>query len=523
IGSLLFFLCDWLTDFPFVVRLLLLAGGIAYALYWFWRGPWQEIKTPLDEERLSLIAEKHLPELHSRLISTVQLRKQDLNKLARVMSPDLVKALFRQTYETVPKVPITNVVDRSWMKQVLPRLIIGVLLWGSVAALFPAHARVFLQRLVWPYATYPTRTRIEKVEYPAVIPEQTAFIIKVKAAGEIPITGQLELTSAKGFSAMLELKPMNHQPSWFQVQVPPLLEKTTALIKLGDARSEEIILKPTPRPHIKSIKLMITPPAYTRIKPFTVNQGNAKVVAGSKIELRLTSTKPLRKARLMARGKTQLQPEMQTESPTVWTSSFVAEQSFAYSFELIDSQDLQSTNLPEYRVSVQPDRPPRIIIKIPEGAWEMAPQSKMPFAFQVEDDYRISRIRIMYHIVAKNAAGEFSEISSDVKLKGKVYQQIEGVGKAKVIFDSVFDASRIGGLQPGQQLRLWVEADDNKTPQAQTQRSEELIITMVTAEEYQRILLQQLETIVKPVDEVILNIRSSKRVLERVQKKGGKQ
>jgi hypothetical protein len=182
---------------------------------------------------------------------------------------------------------------------------------------------------------------------------------------------------------------------------------------------------------------------------------------------------------------------------------------------MVAETGLSNGKLPHYRISVRPDRDPVIRITKPSLVTELAPVSKLPLAFDVTDDFQLSEVTILYEIMESSSFGE----EDDNPRQGKVFRKIPVTGK-KLQFNGSWDNAMINP-EPGQQIRVWIEAEDNCVDGAHLTRSRDFTVTVITAEEYRTMLLQRLQETVEPAADLILDVRSSKRKLKKIDKEGG--
>ena len=84
-------------------------------------------------------------------------------------------------------------------------------------------------------------------------------------------------------------------------------------------------------------------------------------------------------------------------------------------------------------------------------------------------------------------------------------------------FNGFWDNAKIQP-EPGQQIRVWIEAQDNYVDGTHLTRSNDFTVTVITAQEYRTMLVQRLQETVDPAAELILDVRSSKRKLQKIDK-----
>jgi len=151
-----------------------------------------------------------------------------------------------------------------------------------------------------------------------------------------------------------------------------------------------------------------------------------------------------------------------------------------------------------------------IRIKKPSLVNELAPISKLPLEFEVTDDFQLGNVTIFYEILQSSLLGE----ETDKPRQGTVFKAIPVTGK-KLQFNGFWD-NAIAQPEPGQQIRVWIEAQDKCVDGAHLTRSNDFTVTVITAQEYRTMLAQRLQETVDPAAELILDMRSSKRKLRKI-------
>lgn len=397
-----FFLIDWLTKMPYPIRILILLGGIGYGAFWFIRGPLARSRKPFDPEEIGLLVERQFPELHSRMISTLQLQAKD--ELSDEVSEDLVEGMLDQTFDQLPNIKMDALVDTDWMKRGGKYLAVAVALILASAVIGRGYFASFIQRLVIPSIEYPTNTLIQEVDTPALIPIDSPFEMQVLAGGTIPSQGSVTIETTDGFKTEVDLFPVKGEEGKFVAEVPGLLRKASYVISLGDATYGPKTITPMPRPNIESMTTVVTAPDYTGEEPATLLTGNAKAIIGSEFDLTIRPSQDLKELKLVSEKHQALMPEMSKQADGSWVGTMSPTNSLAYTITMVSAQGLESDKLPRYRVSIVPDRAPKIRVMKPSITSDAAPVSKLPMEFTVRDDYGLGSVKIYYAVGATSSA-----------------------------------------------------------------------------------------------------------------------
>jgi len=507
-GLVVFFLVDWLINMPYAVRLCTWVAALGYGMVWFIRKPLRASRQPVDVQQIGLLIEQRFPELHSRMISTLQFQSED--GVGKAMSVNLVEGVLDQTFHQLPSIKMDSIVDMDGLRRDLKYLAISILLIGAAAGIGQAYFGASIKRLVVPNVEYPTKTQIVEVNAPEVVPIDTPFSMHIRASGRIPPVGHVEVRNEEGFASTIELTLDAGANDLFTVDMPGLPEPVTYTIYLGDAQHGPVSLKPVAPPHIKTLTLEVVPPAYTGEPREQLQTGSARVIRGSVLTLRIEPTQRLKTLELVSPANSTMLPAMTRTDNGAWETTLPASKSLVYTVAMVAETGLSNATLPHYRITVRPDKAPVIRIKKPSLVNELAPISKLPLEFEVTDDFQLGNVTIFYEILQSSLLGE----ETDKPRQGTVFKAIPVTGK-KLQFNGFWD-NAIAQPEPGQQIRVWIEAQDKCVDGAHLTRSNDFTVTVITAQEYRTMLAQRLQETVDPAAELILDMRSSKRKLRKI-------
>jgi hypothetical protein len=504
------FIADVLTRFPYPVRLGLLASAVGYGLWWFQRRALRPAAQRLEAQEVSLLVERAEPGLQSRLISTLQWQEQ--LKLDAGTSENLVEGLVSQTFGMLGSVHFERIIDTSWRGRSLLRLLLVGLIIAGLAALFPLHTLIFCQRLILPGIEYPTQTRIVSIEMPELIPLGDPIPVRITVDGVVPKLGRLLLESDDGDAIEYDLQPAEPDSPIFAVELSALSQPAVMYIEINDADAGPIRLDPTARPLLETISATITSPAYTGIEQRTEQTGNLRVIEGSRIDMTITTSKPCPGFSLLGLGgETADLPKPQSDGGRAFSFSFTANESFAFSVAMKDEVGLEAADVPQYRVTVIRDRSPTIRIKQPDGSIELAPVSRAPLVFSINDDLGIKSIRIEY-TVENGEVDDGQGFTINRELPRTVYDRLDNVGRATFDYNGWWENARTQ-VVPGQIIRFWIIAEDG-APTPHISQSDEHIIRVISSAEYRRVLWSKLGEHIERVDDLVPDIKSSSGDLE---------
>jgi hypothetical protein len=265
------------------------------------------------------------------------------------------------------------------------------------AVAFPRHAAVFLKRLFLLAGThYPTRTIIERIESPAggTAAYGQPVVFKVRAAGEIPPAGRVELQAlASDLTTAIELTPEPNDPNLFVGRLHRVLDDLSYTVYLGDAYTEPRELRLIPLPLV-TVSLDVTPPAYAAAKFRRDSEGGRQAVApeGSRVALRVSADKALASGSVTV-GKVSYPLTPKAGQLVLDPSGTVFEkvvEPMRFKVQVVDVDGLSLERPISGTVQVTPDRPPRIAAAAKYR--HVLPTATPRVLYRAVDDYGISRI-----------------------------------------------------------------------------------------------------------------------------------
>ncbi len=515
---LVFFFIDYLTRIPYPIRFLLVAGAAYYFGRRFWREFVLPLRKPLSPDDVALLVEARNPGLQSRLISALQFQR--LQTIPAGVSEDLVDGVVQQALAQSEKLDVEGIIDRSWRKRGVQMAAGAVVLWLLVMVIAPGASVRYFLRLGLPFIEYPRNTHITAVNFPEYIPEGEATVVTITAAGDLPRVGAAYYTPDKdGDTQNLEILHDEKTPGTYRLALPPLFAPGELSIAVGDDEwgPKEVI--PEKRPYLTAVQLQVTPPPHTNIKPFTADSGSSVVPSGSQVQLLLTPSKPLKEAKLAPKGENGTVPELKAGEANRWIAAFTADKSFSYTVNLTDKLGLMNVEPPLFYVSVTEDQPPVLRVASPEASVEIAAPSSLPVDFEVRDEYSVSEVVIKYQVYDSSADDPEKATTNIFTDKARPVKVFDTVKPDKPVFfyKGKWDNLKVG-VPAGKLIRMWIEAKDN-SPKGNTARSGDLMIRVISTEEYKAILMQRLGKQMENAEDVINNIKVSGREIEKLKDK----
>ncbi len=398
---------DWIVELPRWARALLLAIAFSVAAFVAWRFGIREWLHRPSDEAVALRIEKALPEFRSRFIASVQLSHEGDNSL--------VRALVLET---------TTIAGTAAMKDVVKRA--RFIHWAKVGAglaIAATAACILVGKQSWPLfqraflveTAVPRKTQIVNKTGNRVIALGDDIRIEATANGTVPSIGKLRITTASGKRQEFALDPVLSNPRSFLRTLQSVQESFTYTLELGDNRSPGAEIKVRPRPTLVKADAAQLWPAYTGLPPKPRAMSDLKILAGSKLSLRLKSSASLRAAsvRFMSPDRktvvrdAALKPLPVAAEPgkmapmNEWeiVADVPSRDATGLTFHLVDEEGVESKGMAVYRLEVVPDEPPTIRVLWPVRREELVTRAAtLLVSFEAKDDFGVSKLRLHYGV-----------------------------------------------------------------------------------------------------------------------------
>lgn len=507
-----FFLLDWLIlsrvigqdEASRFARGVLLAAMGATLLYVLWQAVWRELRRELDDDEIALRVEKRHPELHGRLISTIQLTR-DLGEGIDVGSVELVEALESDTVSFAQALDFTKIVNLQMLKKVALAAALLVLVSVGAGLLRPDFLQVLIGRMLLAQEAYPTATRILAVKggYPIhtvqKVPRGESFELWVELDGGgflpevVEVVAELD-GDAAGDEMIFPLKmevagepAPPHGGVMYRGTIERVMEnlKYTAIAYDAEWKWWER-LRVLQRPAIKSLELTYIYPAYTGRPERTSSVGDIRALVGTKVQI-VAELKPdqansvfIRRARLQQRlGQEILAPaamDLSEDGGTARAEIVVVRDGY-FKILLEDSEKLQNVNPIEYVIDAVPDKAPVVKITFPARDRTVTKFATWPIRFDVRDDFGIGRGFLKYRITSLFQDAGAEGLAPDPQAAPVESFVLEGLVQGKNqkearALEIPFDL-RMLDLKPDQRVNYWIEIEDTRTPIPNVGRSKE--------------------------------------------------
>jgi hypothetical protein len=389
---------DWLWVLPTMVRGagLLVLGALAVVL--LGRGLIGAARK-FGRQDAAAEVEAAFPQLGQRVCTTVEYVDPDAKPMPA--APGLVVALAADTSKR------TSVIDFG-------RLIPWRSLRGLAAALVGVAALAVVLLAISPEARIAAmRLFLLPVDYTQLDVKPGDHALKVGS----DLTVQVTVTGRPVSEVNLLYRPAGSGEDWASLSfVPDDTEEGTHKLlgtletTVSDCRDNleyRVVAGPVASPvyHLtvfqplvlKGIEAHIEPPAYTRRPAAVVKEGDFKVIAGSRVRLRLTLDRQPQTARL-ALSPTNASVALQIRGNELTGELPSVEKDLEYELVVQAADGMGLEEARRFRIQVQPDRKPTVRFVKPRDQIEVTPSTEVHMKVEAGDDFGLSAVGIVYQM-----------------------------------------------------------------------------------------------------------------------------
>lgn len=486
------FVFDWGLEPTRLQRALVLAAGAGVVIWAFRRFTRPHLGHRESELDMALLVERQ-QNIDSDLVAALQFESPEAPRWGSVQ-------LQRAVVDYVADYGRGwNVLEGLSHKQLVERggALLATLVLGAILALAaPGHLAAFFNRLLLGSAHYPTQTQLERVyvngrevdlspghasEIPCVYGRPLQF--RVSAAGALPAQGRVELRSAGGLRTTLELAPQNPTPGRraYAAQLAKTVDPLSFQLYLGDAWTDPAEVRLIALPAVE-LRLTARTPRYARARERgqpAPSSRQVSVLEGSAVELELTSDKPLRRADLsIQQQRFSLVPAEAGDGARRWRlrteGTPLAEVTRPLRFELTvtDRDGLQLEAPLQGSIRLKPDQRPRVAAEVVTR--HVLPTARPEISYRASDDFGLARLVVRQQAVKNDG--------STIDLPPVTIVELRGAEARDRLAGSYALALAPHGLEKGDQLKVQVEAVDDRGTRPGQAAASEPIVFQVTDE-----------------------------------------
>lgn len=512
-----FFLLDYLVisrsidagALDVAIRAVLVLGLVGAVGAVFVRTVVRELRTERSDDEIALRVERSHPQLRGRLISTVQLTREDPEHDSLV-SQEMIDCLAEETVSFSEALDFGSFINT----RTLSRLAAGALAVLAIAVGLSwwrqDYARALAERLLLTHAAYPTAARILRVtpSHSVGRGDDVPIEVVLDAHRALPDACTAQLRGEDGRTTELALTRVDGAPAGEALYrgvitrtVDDLSFRAFALDARWPTWEHITVLQ---RPALKALELVAHFPSYLGQPDETSSIGDIRAPTGTTVAIRCHLTKPVLRATFTQRLLVHLPDgrpgeSTSTEAMTLSEGGSLAEtrlqvlENGSWSIDLEDADGFRNVEPIAFTLSAIPDRPPTVSIRSPTQDKDVGRFARWPIVWLARDDHAVAHAWLKWIIQTPSADGQL-EGEDAAKALAAAEASAQGMP-----IDIPAHQAQVGGTVPleiaktgaaeGQRVTFWIEVADNCEPEAHHARSSRYSFTVLS----QQALKEKLE------------------------------
>lgn len=392
---------------------------------------WYQLQRKSDLSKIALSIGKSDPQIKDRLVNLYQLSKQGSSPIVRAAVNQLNSELGDKSYSD--KINIKDFLPG--FKLIAPIFISAVFLLSfqgneiyhsTLRLLNPANN--YSKTPLFSFDVNPGNKDILynqpleiTAKYEGPVPEGMNILLFYRDQESEPRKINMDVNKSH---YSIRLKNLTTSFSYIISAVPQSLDIDEPLTS---ARYNVNVLIP---PAIQELSVKIISPQYSKTAVFQneLNDGNITALKGSRVQIKISSNKILKKCHLLFANGDSLKI---TNKGRVASGEFVIHQNDSYKIFLEDTENLKNQNPISYTISLLPDNPPYVDVVEPGQDIDAQLEDIIKIKINAADDYGLSNVFLKYRYIKQYDTADSSwhkmDINDFVKgsIKAELYEYLD--------------------------------------------------------------------------------------------------
>jgi hypothetical protein len=424
------------------------------------------------------------PSLKNSLLNLLLFRQN-----REIITDAVYETLEEQAAQRLTRVPVESAVDRTQLLRLGYVLVFVVAAAALYKVFSPKDPLVTAERVLMPWADIvpASRVAIENVEPGATMlarGEVLTVSADVRGIGEDdPVVVRYTTADGQAVDMPTPMKP-SAAGLRFTGQIPPaekgvftgVAQDFRYWIEAGDARSREYAVSVVAAPTISIERIDYDYPDYTLFADHSVDRlGDVRAIEGTKVTIHARTNQPIREAAVDFEADGRRDIVLNSTGNEAQTTFMLAlrddHQTPKFSSYVLrfTSDDGRSNRDPvKYPIDVLPDLPPETAILAPaEKVRDVRLDETVAIEVEARDpDFALAEVRLQGEAAGRKVI--------DAPLLASEHT---GRYSGRLLF-----TPNEHGLQPGEVVRYWVTASDNRAPQANEVSSDSQTLRVMSPE-----------------------------------------
>ncbi|HKJ81336.1 MAG TPA: DUF4175 family protein [Ignavibacteriaceae bacterium] len=372
-----------------------------------------------DYYTVSEKAGRNFPLIKDDLLNAMQLVSTDREKN---YSSNLINAAFLDVYNKTKNIQFEKIVDfkkaTELFKYLAGTIMICALLFIFIPSLQAASFRLanfgkeFIPPPRFTFVIEPGNTQATKGDN---------LSISVKVNGEVPKNVSLGTKDAE--QTKYEMQDLKRDSSGvYGFQVKSVRSSFKYFASADGINSQQYNVSVIDPPIIKTLDVDINSPSYSGIP--AVNQkdnGNVSALKGSRVSLKISSTKNLKYARLVFSDSTEVTLKTNGEEAR---GSFRIKNDNYYRIIIRDNNDNENISPINYTIKALDDAYPVIEVIAPNENLLLPNDNRIALLTKISDDYGFTKLNLAYRLSASKYKENWTDYKTlEIPLNRKLTEQ----------------------------------------------------------------------------------------------------
>jgi hypothetical protein len=362
------------------------------------------------EDKINYYAQKiggFFPDIKDNLANALQIYKSSKHK-DKLFSQDLAAESINMVNEKTSSVNFSNIVSFKTNKPFILALAGSILLSLILFVVFPSTFQASAYRLINYNYTFIENTL-------GIAYEVSPGNVEISKGGNVKINAKILFNDPnyKTEEITLNTKALSNEgvelssnsqkissvlPNQFEAILANINSNTAYWFEYRGIKSEEYKISITSRPVIKSVKITVYPPAYTKLPSRVIEGSEIYTITGSKVYVELDASDELSKSLLVFNSGNEMNMELNGINAA---GSFTASSNGSFKiniFKNFGDKEISNSNPQDYSVRVYPDEYPKINIIEPESETQASNTKEVLLRSRITDDFGFTKMRLVYKL-----------------------------------------------------------------------------------------------------------------------------
>lgn len=383
--------------------------------------------------------------IKDRLVNAVQIFR-DKKEQKSTTSEEFAEQALLSVWDKIKSVDFKSLEPFNLSRTSVVSALLPVLLNLVLFVVFPVQTEAAFKRLLLPGKNYQRPQPFFINVDPGNIRVVEGDTVKIKASPSVKKIRTMEL-NIKQVSGSGSRVVLNHP---FEYTLYNINSKTQYFFRSGRVRTPVFVIDVQKRPVVRSLFVTLFSPLYSGILPqkFPENQGSFSALSGSRANIDIISSKPLKSGKInFSSGKKK---QIRVTGKASGSVKFLITKQDNYFISIEDTSGIINKSPIKYEIKIIKDMPPEVEITEPGADTDLDENMHLDLRIKASDDFGVSALLLKY--------GIFSGQEDSVEIFTKEIP-IRKMLK-EILYNLPWDIADLD-LFPGDAVHYWVEVFDN--------------------------------------------------------------